>query len=451
MRCLRAAAASPSNARLGWLLVFVECTGLRAAELLGARRAHLHRGPHGWVLRVHGKGRKNRTVPVPAAALQATRAYFASRGVDFEDAAPETPLLAALGSDSAPLGYSALHETFTRFVRRALKAADLPADERRRAGRASAHWLRHTHATRAAERNVPPDVLQENLGQSDPRTTARYYRAQMQRRQKEMERAFAGAADAAEPPSRVAGAAGARRARRPVRGQAQEGRLSGRGGAARRPSRAGRRRAARRRRARPRQGRTACVIERSLRVWNWNWLAPSSGAPKKSRIARVLEAQAAAAAGIGAQRVVGIEDGVARRGQRGTRGRQREAAGERLVADQHGEVDLAVGQGRAVVEAEARRDDAAALDRAARAAVAVGEGAQVGEVGRGVAGAGVVDEADRSARVDLVAVGAGLPAADHRESASARGGPTARRSRPPSRRCRRRRATARRSARRCSP
>ena len=42
---------------------------------------------------------------------------------------------------------------------------------------------------------MPPDVLQENLGQSDPWTTARYHRAQMQRRQKEMERAFAEAAD----------------------------------------------------------------------------------------------------------------------------------------------------------------------------------------------------------------------------------------------------------------
>ena len=54
----------------------------------------------------------------------------------------------------------------------------------------ASHRLRHTHATRAVERHVPPDVLQENLGQSDPRTTARYYRAQMHRRYKEMERAF---------------------------------------------------------------------------------------------------------------------------------------------------------------------------------------------------------------------------------------------------------------------
>ena len=187
---LQGSALSASTARLAWLCVFVECTGLRAAELLGARRTHLQRGAHGWVLRVHGKGRRNRTVPVPTAAVEATRRYFEARGLDLESAPPETPLLASLTDPTAPISYGALHETFTRFVRRAVKASDLTDEVRRHAERASAHWLRHTHATRAAERNVPPDVLQENLGQSDPRTTARYYRAQMQRRQKEMERAF---------------------------------------------------------------------------------------------------------------------------------------------------------------------------------------------------------------------------------------------------------------------
>jgi hypothetical protein len=38
---------------------------------------------------------------------------------------------------------------------------------------------------------LPPDVLQENIGQSEPRRTARYYCAQMHRRHKEVERAFA--------------------------------------------------------------------------------------------------------------------------------------------------------------------------------------------------------------------------------------------------------------------
>ena len=140
---------------------------------------------------MHGKGRRNRTVPVPAVGIEATKVYFEARGLDLEAAAPETLLLDSLGDATLPLGYSALHESFTRFVRRAVKASDLPLEERQRAEHASAHWRRHTHATRAAERQVPPDVLQENLGQSDPRTTARYYRAQMQRRHKEMERAFA--------------------------------------------------------------------------------------------------------------------------------------------------------------------------------------------------------------------------------------------------------------------
>ena len=34
------------------------------------------------------------------------------------------------------------------------------------------------------------DVLQANLGHADPRTTSRYFRAQMRRRQEEMEKVF---------------------------------------------------------------------------------------------------------------------------------------------------------------------------------------------------------------------------------------------------------------------
>lgn len=174
--------------RLAWLCVFVEATGLRAAELLRAKRADLKPSGSGWLLRVHGKGRKNRTVPVPSSALAATRYYFEARGVDFDRTEGEVPLLASLTDPAKAISYRALAETFTRLVKRVLPT--LPLDERRSAERASAHWLRHTHATRAAERDVPLDVLQENLGQSDPRTTARYYRAQIVRRQNAMELAF---------------------------------------------------------------------------------------------------------------------------------------------------------------------------------------------------------------------------------------------------------------------
>jgi integrase len=185
---LKRAPPTPSNERLHWICVFVEATGLRAAELIATRVEDFRHLAAGWVLKVHGKGRRNRTVPVPTRAIKATVAYLATRGLQLSTATQETPLLGSLTTPTAGVTYSALHETFTRFLKRALTA--LPTDQRRDALRASMHWLRHTHATRAAEANVSADVLQENLGQSDPRTTARYYRAQLERRQREMERAF---------------------------------------------------------------------------------------------------------------------------------------------------------------------------------------------------------------------------------------------------------------------
>lgn len=185
---LDTAPPTAASHRLRWLLVFVECTGLRAAELLHARREHFVATPGGWLIQVRGKGRRNRVVPLPGRALDETVRYFSQRGLDFLDAPANAPLLASVTDGMTPIGYAALHETFTRFVRRAL--AEAPDTIKNEAIKASAHWLRHTHATRAAERSVPPDVLQENLGQSDPRTTARYYRAQLQRRQKEIAKAF---------------------------------------------------------------------------------------------------------------------------------------------------------------------------------------------------------------------------------------------------------------------
>jgi integrase len=137
-----------------------------------------------------GKGRKRRSIPVPNTAMAATRVYFAQKGVMFEGAPATTPILSALKDASSPIGYQALYTTFTAFVRRTIRQSDLSAAEKSQAVRASGHWLRHTYATRSAERGMPLDILQENMGQSDPRVTARYYRAQMERRQAEVERVF---------------------------------------------------------------------------------------------------------------------------------------------------------------------------------------------------------------------------------------------------------------------
>ena len=118
---------------------------------------------------------------------------MAYRGADWETASDDTPVLALVADAGAPLSYAALYKTFKRFVRRALASADLPATARRDATAASTHWLRHTHATRAAERGIGADVLQANLGHADPRTTAGYFKSQLDRRAAEMERVYGAA------------------------------------------------------------------------------------------------------------------------------------------------------------------------------------------------------------------------------------------------------------------
>ena len=78
----------------------------------------------------------------------------------------------------------------TSFVRRAVKQSGRAPDEQQQAVRAALHSLRHTHATRFAERGGDVDVLQANLGHADPLTAAVYFRAQIERRQKQAEKAF---------------------------------------------------------------------------------------------------------------------------------------------------------------------------------------------------------------------------------------------------------------------
>jgi site-specific recombinase XerD len=179
-----------SVARMRWICVFVHSVGLRSTELLTLTRGDFKELPKGWVVKVEGKGRKRRSIPVPNSAMEATRAYFAEKGVVFDGAPAHTPMLSALKDVSARISYQALYMSFTAFVRRTIRNSSLSATEKSQAVRASAHWLRHTYATRSAERGMPLDILQENMGQSDPRVTARYYRAQMERRQAEVERVF---------------------------------------------------------------------------------------------------------------------------------------------------------------------------------------------------------------------------------------------------------------------
>ena len=180
-----------AQARWRWFLAFSLATGLRPAELVGATRGALYtdENDHWWATIV-GRGAKTREVFVPEPAVVATREYFAFRGLDFNTSANCVPLMASLTDCLRPISYTSIAQAFKRFVHRAAKHAELSDRARSALVQASLNWLRHTHATRGVERGVPLDVIQANLGHENPASTAKYFKAQDERRAGTLEKAF---------------------------------------------------------------------------------------------------------------------------------------------------------------------------------------------------------------------------------------------------------------------
>jgi integrase len=192
MRFIDAQPPSPSRARISFILLFVEAVGLRSAELLSARLGDLRMEPEGWVMQVHGKGAKNRIAAVPGQALHALQEYLLARGLgSIQAAPPAAPLLASAVDPMEPVGYQAIYEHVKGWLRRAILASSLPANEQTRLLGASTHWLRHTFGTRAIAREVPLDVIQAQMGHASIQTTTAIYgRAPIKRRVDELGKAF---------------------------------------------------------------------------------------------------------------------------------------------------------------------------------------------------------------------------------------------------------------------
>lgn len=183
---------SPAGARMRFLVRFLTGVGLRASELLSARLADLHTVKGGVVLQVVGKGGQARAATVPPAALDALNDYLHVRGLGDLHAAPEqAPLLASAIDPMEPIGYQALYLTVRTWLGNAIRASALNEQERRAIQGVSSHWLRHTFATRAVEREVPLDVVQAQLGHANLNTTMNTYaKAPLQRRIDAISKAF---------------------------------------------------------------------------------------------------------------------------------------------------------------------------------------------------------------------------------------------------------------------
>lgn len=192
VRLIEGQPPSPARARMLFIVGFVSGVGLRAAELLTAKLGDLRFASGGYVLQVTGKGGKPRIVAIPPSALQALEAYLLARGLGSLGEAPgDAPLLASAKDPMEPIGYQALYLTVRSWLGKAINTSALPSAERQALNGASAHWLRHTFATRAIEREVPMEVVQAQLGHANISTTMNIYaKAPLERQVQTISAAF---------------------------------------------------------------------------------------------------------------------------------------------------------------------------------------------------------------------------------------------------------------------
>jgi site-specific recombinase XerD len=157
------------------LLLFLARTGARVSEAIGIDAADLHLEPPHQVL-LHGKGRKQRRVPLAADLAQTLRALCLERGLGFDE---RRPVFIGEGG-----------ERLTRFgvthlVRRAVKRATAEAPSLARM-RVSPHLFRHTFAMQLLRARTDLVTIQAWLGHAQVATTHRYAEADVEMMRKSL-------------------------------------------------------------------------------------------------------------------------------------------------------------------------------------------------------------------------------------------------------------------------
>ncbi len=151
---------APDAARDRALLELLYGSGLRVAEAQALDVADLD--PYSRTVRVHGKGGKERIVPLTGAALALLESLLAARGLA-PGPGPGGRRAVFVNARGARLSVRTMH----RIARRHLP----PSGER---GGASPHALRHSFATHLLDAGADLRAVQELLGHARLSTTAVY-------------------------------------------------------------------------------------------------------------------------------------------------------------------------------------------------------------------------------------------------------------------------------------
>ena len=194
------------------------CGGLRLSEVVAATVDDLQWAEYpadalddyameGWLLRVVGKGQKEREVPLPVGVVAELARYLESRGLDLDpedisnqgayllgkavDAAQRAPGLSSgqvidpRQGIAATTFYDQIKAFFTECAGVLRGQGDAKGADR--FARASTHWMRHSHASHAIASGMPIEIAQQNLGHASLATTTVYVTTEKRRRMKAVE------------------------------------------------------------------------------------------------------------------------------------------------------------------------------------------------------------------------------------------------------------------------
>jgi site-specific recombinase XerD len=157
-----------------WILLAIQ-TGLRASELTGltCRDVHLGAGPY---VACHGKGRKDRITPLTPATVTTLRAWLTEHA-----GIPGDPLFVT--SRGGRLSHDALQQRLAVHAAQAARACPAVAGKK-----VTPHVLRHTAAMRLLHAGVDITVIALWLGHENVTTTQIYLQADMQLKQRALDR-----------------------------------------------------------------------------------------------------------------------------------------------------------------------------------------------------------------------------------------------------------------------
>jgi len=151
----------PLDLRDRAMLELLYATGMRVSELVGIGTADIHFGER--LVRVRGKGKKERIVPFGHKALEALEAYRQARAELLERGA-------GTGGEALFLNYRGGRLT-TRSVQRMVRTAIRRTAVARKI---SPHSLRHSFASHLLGRGADLRAIQELLGHASLATTQKY-------------------------------------------------------------------------------------------------------------------------------------------------------------------------------------------------------------------------------------------------------------------------------------